>query len=203
MRGCDPRVRLQSLRSPSKVLCVWRAGTLFHGEAVLVCSVKPGGERGARWPEPARPPPGHCCGAPEGSGGATPGRRAEGEGVLCPLADAPPGASTCQAPCPHTQLSGMLGLSPSGARCHCRGTCAGEGPCADPTSVAEILGLGVQGDAEGLVPLSPRCVDRDPNRKGRRRQRRPHPPSSTASSWGPGAQAHPREGGAAGFWGAG
>ena len=59
---------------------------------------------------------------------------------------------------------------------------------------------------EGLVPLSPRCVDRDRDRKGRRRRRRPRPPSGTAGSWGPEPQAHrgraaPLASGEQGSWG--
>jgi hypothetical protein len=73
------------------------------------------------------------------------------------------------SPLPHTLLSGTLGLSPSGARHHCRGTRAGvRGPAQTRLPWLRPWALGFRG-LEGLVLVSPSCVDRDPNGKGRRR----------------------------------
>lgn len=73
------------------------------------------------------------------------------------------------SPLPHTLLSGTLGLSPSGARHHCRGTRAGvRGPGQTRLPWLRPWALGFRG-LEGLVLVSPSCVDRDPNGKGRRR----------------------------------
>ena len=106
---------------------------------------------------------------------------------------------------PHTLLSGTLGLSPSGARHHCRGTRAGvRGPAQTRLPRPRPWALGFR-RLEGLVLVSPRCVDGDPNRKGRRRLGGACPPAAPrgwhrrllpAGALGP--QAHP--GGRAELW---